>query len=86
MGDCRALPGGTRAFGMLGGAMPGGGLGTVGDQGLAGTAEGVFARAVSVGLVRSVCCVALAERERSRALSLPGVRALVSASSRATAA
>ena len=76
MGDCRALPGGTRAFGMLGGAMPGGGLGTVGDQGLAGTAEGVSARAVRVGLIRSVCCLALEERERSRELSPPDDGAL----------
>ena len=30
-------------------------------------AEYVFTRAVSVGLVRSACCLALAERERSRA-------------------
>ena len=46
-------------------AAAAGTFGRLGLRGWAGTAVGVVARAVSVGLARSTCCLALAERERS---------------------
>ena len=73
-------------MGAIGGAMPVGGPGTGDAQGGAGVTDGVFARAVSCGLMRSACCNALAERERSRAAPPPGGRDLARASDRFTAA
>ena len=49
------------------GVAAAGAFGTLGFHGWAGTAGGVVARAVSLGLARSACCFALAEREWSRA-------------------